>query len=156
MLLKAHRRCDWFAILALSLMPLVGCGGGAIEKLKTVPGKGVVLLDGQPLTKGMVTFSPLEAATGGATTTLRPAQSPIGADGKFDLSTVAPGDGLLPGEYYVGVVAIEGDGLIDPSNPDAKPKSLVPEKYNNPAKGGITVNIPAGGSADLKIELKSK
>jgi hypothetical protein len=138
------------------LTALVGCGGAPSDKLKTVPGQGVVLLDGQPLTKGTVTFSPAKAATGGATSILRPAQAAIGPDGKFELSTVAPGDGLLPGDYYVGVVAVEGDGFIDPSHPNVIPKSLIPEKYNNPAKSGISITIPATGSTDLKVELKQK
>jgi hypothetical protein len=138
------------------LMSLVGCGGAPSDKLKTVPGRGVVMLDGQPLTKGTITFSPVVAATGGATTTLRPAQASIGPDGKFELSTVAPGDGLLPGDYDVGVVAVEGDGVIDPSHPNVMPKSLVPVKYNNPAKSGINITISATGSTDLKVELKQE
>lgn len=83
----------------------------------------------------------------------RPAQSAIGPDGSFELSTVLPGDGVLPGEYQVAVVATDQDGTLDPRKLKARPKSLIPEKYGDLNRSGLELTIPTDGATALKVEL---
>lgn len=139
--------------LGLLLGMAAGCSQGASDKLKTVPAKGVVVLDGAPLSSGTITFSPVDAAMGDKGTLRRPAQSAIAEDGTFELSTVAPGDGLLPGKYAVAVVAQDDNWFPNPRDPKPKAKSLIPEKYGSLTQSGLEMTIPESGATDLKIEL---
>lgn len=111
----------------------LGCDSGP----KRYPVKGVVLIDGQPLTKGYIRVVP------GAD---RVAYSPIGADGTFSLTTDTPNDGCAPGTHPVQVLASEsimGGTAI---------RYLVPPKYEDYLTSGIDVTVE-GPIENLKVEL---
>jgi len=154
---KAIRRTVVFLGVALATLVLVtGCGPG---KPATVPVSGTVTLDGSPLEGASVTFTP---AAGG-----RLATGTTDASGKFTLMTFAAGDGAIVGSHKVGVSKMEAAAgqQGDPSNqmlsgpPGAggsqPPKSLIPKKYSNPEKSGITVEVKSG-MEPVTIELSSK
>src|SRR5436190_239761 len=113
---RSTMRTVSFALLVVALTS-VGCSSDNSPKL--TPVKGKVVLDGQPLTRGSVSFRPQDG-----TGKLEPAGT-IEADGTYTLYTnQKPGAPL--GKYYALVVATEE---IDPNNASATPKSLIPRKY---------------------------
>ena len=109
---------------------------------------GDVTLDGQPLTTGVVSFTP---ATSGAS-----AYANIGGDGRYELKTGAA-DGLEPGAYKVTVAAnatpeqatamgvkIGREGIMP---------LLTPIKYADISSTPLTVDVKAGSQeVDLALE----
>jgi len=114
---------------------LAGCGGGGPE---LVPVKGTVKYKGQPLPTGSITFHPAKG---------RPATGTIKDGAIQDVTTVTAGDGATAGTAKVTVQANSGGGDMY-----APRKSLIPDKYGDPEKSGLTAEIKAGGG-DLAFDL---
>jgi hypothetical protein len=129
------------AVMSLGCLLMSGCG----KKVVLVPVAGTVTLDGQPLSKGMVTFMP-DLAKGNS------AQSaPTGTidKGNYQLSTLGQ-LGAPPGWYKV---IIEDAFLEDVSSLPAK-KSAIPLKYRNLRTTDLVVEAaadPKPGAYDLKL-----
>lgn len=153
--------------VAAALLLLPGCSGGEDEWSKnlpeTVPASGVVLLDGEPVEGAAVVFSPVAPAK-------YPAQALTGSSGEFELKAFPSKEGAVPGSYEVGVTKNVETGAgkaRDPASygldaehaaeapPPVEYKNILPRQYANPATSGLTVEIPSGGTSELKIELKS-
>jgi hypothetical protein len=113
-------------------VPLVGCDSGP----KCVPVSGQVLIDGEPVTAGTIQVVPAEG---------RPAQGPIDEQGRFTLTTYDENDGCVLGTHRVAVTATE-------TLPDGRMRELVPRKYADFSRSGLTVTID-GPTRDKKIEL---
>jgi hypothetical protein len=138
-------------------LALSGCAG---EKLAPVSGK--VTLKDSPLTAGQVTFVP-DAAKGNKSTT-SPA-GPIGADGKYKLST--NGKEGAPLGWYKVTVSTDTPGMgmgmggtpVDPKNPTLTPSQppstvKIDPKYKDAASTPVSVEVtatPSGGQYDVKI-----
>src|SRR3954454_23492562 len=75
------------------LLVLGGCGDGRPAR---VPISGVVVIDGQPLSRGHISFVPENG---------RPSIGDIGSDGKFTLRCYDGQDGAIPGVHRVQVSA---------------------------------------------------
>lgn len=115
--------------LALLVVPfvafLIGCGGGDGQKPTTAV-SGKVLCKGTALKGGTITFEP--APVGNETEPGRPAQSEIGEDGSFTLSTYGKGDGAVRTRHRVKVQGKAADGSHDASKlPCAVPADLFVE-----------------------------
>ena len=115
---------------------LAGCSGGK------VPVRGIVTLDdGSPLTKGLVVF---ERTDGGPPITAR---GEIKSDGRYELSTDKPGDGVPQGRYKV---------LINPMDlsdiPDEQKHLPFDVKYTKFTTSGLECEVKAGGT-DFPIKL---
>jgi hypothetical protein len=130
--------------LAVVTLAVAGCDEGGRSSM--VPVDGVVLLDGQPLQGGTVTFQP---AVGQA------AIGEIGNDGRFKLSTHARHDGVAPGTYRVSVTANE-PLPAEESSPDALPSSLVPLRYTRVGTSGIEFTFFHGRPESVTVELQSE
>jgi hypothetical protein len=133
---KGRPRLAALAILVV-LLGAAGCGNGRY----TVTGK-VTYPDGSPLTEGNVIGQMgegLESVT---------VQGTVKSDGTFSWGTDSPGDGAVPGLYYVAVIpralsdAELGQGL----------KPAVDGKYRNPKGSGIKFEVKAGRN-DLRITV---
>jgi hypothetical protein len=120
------------AALLVSLVALAGCD----NKTKLVPVSGRVLIDGQPLTHGVVQVVPAG---------YRAASGTIGPDGRFTLTTSAEGDGCVVGTHPAAVIAHEALG------PGAQ-RWHAPKKYIDAATSGLTVTVD-GPTNDLTINL---
>jgi hypothetical protein len=132
---------------ALVLVPLLvaGCGG---DPYKVAPVSGKIMLNGKPLAKASVTFSPV--AVGG---NIEPGPSSTGktdAEGRFTLTLIGKdGSGAVVGKHKVRVAMLdETDTSID--LPD-KTRQL-PLEYNGQTK--LTFDVPAGGTDKADFDLK--
>ncbi|MDR3634527.1 MAG: hypothetical protein P4L84_12040 [Isosphaeraceae bacterium] len=131
----------WVLVALMS----AGCTSGENE-LPRQAVSGKVTLDGAPLAKGQIVFSPTAAAsvtrTGG----------PI-VDGSYHL---AKSEGPVPGPYTVIISAgstIEGDP-DDPAKKVTPTPDPVPAKYN--ARTTLHVEVKGDGSNVLDFPLTSK
>jgi hypothetical protein len=82
------------------------------------------------LTKGLVVFEPRnygQTATGELT-----------ADGTFELTTIKPGDGAVPGKHRV---CVNGTGTAGLDKKTKKPKELIPAKYTQPNTSGLETEV---------------
>lgn len=126
-----------------------GCGSGAP---KTVNVSGTVEFDGQPLTKGTISFVPQAV---GENEQNRPATGTIDDKGHYVLSTFKPGDGALPGKYLVAIVSNSNEPSVEEMAEGAKITSLIPAGYNSPATSGLTATVENSGAVTLDFKLKT-
>jgi hypothetical protein len=141
---RRRRRLAFALYLGGTLAALAGCGPAGPANL--VPVAGTVTYDGRPLTKGTVSFRPDAGA--GNTTPYEPAGT-VDEQGHYTLVTAGK-PGAPPGHYKVTVAAEE----LDPNNPSAAPKSLIPVKYGRVTSSGLTIDVvehPAPGAYDIKL-----
>jgi hypothetical protein len=97
---------------------------------------GVVLIDGQPLSRGNIKFVPAEG---------RPSAGAIGQDGKFTLTCYDGNDGAIPGTHRVQIAS---NRIIS----DSKIEWFAPQTYADFRTSGIEVQVDQP-IEDLKIEL---
>lgn len=127
---------QFLSVAAALLVGLAGCGGGKY------PVRGTVTLDdGSPLTKGLVVF---ERTDGGPAVTAR---GNVGADGRYELSTDQPGDGVPPGKYKVLVNPLDSSDV-----PDEQKKLPFDIRYTKFQTSGLECEVKAGGT-DFPIKL---
>ncbi len=106
---------------------------------------GKVTIDGNPLTKGTISFISDEGKEAFT--------SQIDGTGNYKLGASVTDPGALPGEYKVIVIATELPKMDDPAKPQP-PKSLVPEKYNKKETSGLTGSVKSGTNT-INFDLKS-
>jgi hypothetical protein len=137
----------------LAVVLAAGCGnsGASPDIYETVDAAGTLTYNGQPIEYYQVTFHQEGK---------RPAQGLTDKDGKFVLGTNAAGDGAPAGKHKVTVTFAPPTPDSATSTPEEvakgtpKPKFKLPTKYTDREKTDLEVEIPAGGSKDLKIDLK--
>lgn len=120
------------------LATLIGCGG----KPATV--SGVVTLDGKPLQRGTVGFTPLAGGMRAA--------GVIDSEGKYSLSTNRDA-GLEIGEYAVTVASRE-PGLENAQGPPMPGPYVTPQRYAVESTSGLKFTVE-GGSNTIDIALTS-
>lgn len=123
-------------ILAASL----GCSRGG-DKFADV--RGLVLLDDQPLTSGMVSTVPLKG---------RGAQGEIDQQGRFILTSGDLGRGAQIGKHQVAVIAVDGDEEFSPEKPK---RLLVPFRYTRAETSGLKIDVQAGTTNEVTLKLYS-
>ncbi len=135
------------------LLFVLAAGCGQKPAQSPVPVRGVLKLDGNPVSGAVVTFQPEDPSSKAAFGTVAP-------DGTFRLTTDSPGDGAVPGKYKVIIQPpVEGGAtpFDDPTKPAARPKSSglkVPEKYTRLDLTPLTQDVPSAGP--VVFELNSK
>ncbi|GHT24087.1 hypothetical protein FACS189419_08810 [Planctomycetales bacterium] len=126
-----------------------------------VPASGTLTLDGQIFAGANIQFV-LEK---GAAKNARSGTAVSGTDGRFTAMTLQVDDGLFPGTYKVTVSKIEVEPYTagqekmlqeGKSVPPQAQKELVPKIFTDKNTTPIKLTIEAGGSKDLKIDVKSK
>jgi hypothetical protein len=115
---------------------------------RTVPASGVLTHKGQPLSYYAITLQPIEGKRGAAGET--------DEQGHFILGTNSQGDGASPGKHSIGIAylgppAARPDGQNNFKAP--QPKVKLAANYASPETSGLTVEVPASGSNDLKIDV---
>lgn len=156
------------AALSCSLVGagLVGCSKSRLEGL--VPAEGVVTLNGEPVSGATVMFAPKKLDP---TRSKGSAQAVTDADGKFKMTTLDPGDGVFPGEYYVTVTKDSFEGGLTREeartrrdNPetreDPRPEqSLIrelPDQYADINSSGLDRTISDKGDKNILLELEGE
>ena len=138
---RGNQTHSWGLLVVLALLcGLAGCGGNPSYP-ETSPTTGLVTFRGQPLTSGTITYAPVNAQE------QRPASGQINGQGKFSLSTFRPGDGAMPGEYRIAVVAYAGsaDSLRAGGKANAG-TTAIPGKYSKPQTSGLTATVSSGSN----------
>lgn len=127
-----------------------GCGGGATDSLPRHAASGNVLLDKKPLSSGSIAFDPVDPG--------KPNAVSVGATIRDGSYSVPQSEGLTPGSYRVSInstAEIAAVSLTEAPGapPKARPKDLVPEKYN--AKSTLKAEVKADESNRFDFELSS-
>lgn len=135
-----------FALCLLAAcLAIAGCAKPG--RAPTAKASGTLSAGGAPLTGVNVTFTPAAGRSASATTD---------AEGRFSLSTFAPGDGAVPGKHRVTLSLKEADVPM-PGTPEAaayKPPSLpFAKKYAGLATTDLEVEIPVGGNPAISLEV---
>jgi hypothetical protein len=124
----------------------VGCGSPDPETAEVT---GIARLDGQPLTSGIVTFTP-EAG--------RSATGFIQSDGTFTLKTYHDGDGALPGKHVVTITPGSSGAPTRPNFDSDRPTmatdSPIPVKYGIPSSSGLEFEVKVGEANRAEFDLK--
>jgi hypothetical protein len=125
---------SWIPTVLL-LACVVGCGANTAPKMTTIPVKGKITYNGQPLTKGIVRFRPVDTG--------RAASGKLQPDGTFVLTTFQENDGAVAGLHQVSV---SGTG----SSPS---RELVPTKYARPLTSKLEAQV-SPENAEFTFDLK--
>jgi hypothetical protein len=131
----------------LALMVVVGCSTSGPETAQVT---GIVRLDGQSLTAGIITFTP----AGG-----RSATGFIQTDGTFTLRTYQDSDGALVGKHVVTITPGNSGAPtrpdFDSDRPTIATKSPLPVKYGIPGSSGLEFEVKAGTANHAEFDLQS-
>ncbi|WP_146452857.1 hypothetical protein [Bythopirellula polymerisocia] len=133
-------RCTVFAPLVIVIV--VGCSNSDLPE--RAPVTGIVSLDGKPITQGKVTFVPDNGPA---------AIGMIDSTGRYVLATDRQGkggDGAMVGHHRIRVIARSN------MEPGAFSVSLIPDKYVEFAKSGLTAEVESGKENQIDLELFSK
>ena len=133
----------------------MGCGGQTGTE-GAVAATGTVTYQGQPVEGATVVFAP--EGQGRASSAI------TDASGRFQLTTLGPGDGAMPGKYQVGISKTETSGDMSREEsqayfekhgepPTVTTTEALPEKYKSPANSGLTAEITEGGKNDFNFDL---
>jgi len=130
-----------FWCVSTLLVVVAGCGGSNRPSL--APVSGTVTFRGAALEGAEVTFLPEQG---------RPARGTTDGEGHFELSTFAAQDGAAIGLHRVRITKTEKKDPQDDS-PYAEQVNVIPEKYADPARSGLTAEVNATGDNRFKYEL---
>lgn len=144
-------------VLLVSLLGL-GCSHQDSDRPATYSVTGTVTYKGQPVDGATVAFQSADGSHGSMGVT--------GSDGKYTLTTFKSGDGAVPGNYSVKVFKyrLEGGGAAGSGEdgppgavlrdqPVSAPKSLLPAKYADATKSGLTATVGEDGNQfDFTLE----
>lgn len=147
---RRWRLCGPLALLALVPL-LAGCRP---NRPATLPVRGVVTLDGQPVAGAQVMLVP---QNGG-----RPGHGVTDASGQFTIGTFETSDGALMGRHIITVictrisgVSADADGLegqIAPGGVEVEYR--IPKKYTSQQTSGLSVEV-VRGMEPLRLDLQS-
>jgi len=127
-------------LLACGVLVVAGCEQPSIVT-------GLVTLDGEPLTTGVITFNP---KAGGPT-----AYGAIGTDGRYELRTGAAA-GLTAGEYVVTVAANAAAPAAAPEPARATASEAESPAADAPAVESPGEGMPSGGPPVLPLLTPEK
>ena len=131
-------------LLAIAATAVAGCSRHASQL------SGQVSLDGQPLTTGVITLTPVGAGPS--------AYAAIGPDGRYAIHTGAA-TGLEPGEYVVTVAANAAESGkaagVEQAGGKGLPPLVTPREYLDRARSPLRVTVVPGTQVvDFNLESK--
>lgn len=134
------------ALLMWTACSLAMLAGGCRPQRELIPVQGRVLLDGEPLTFGSVSF---QSESG------QPATAAIGPDGRFTLTVFGEGPGAVPGRNRVLVTCYEGQRQLAASR-DQEPSLgnlLIPDRYTAYETSGLVIDVQRGMKLPVVLNL---
>lgn len=151
----------WSGLLLLVTAAIAGGCGSPVDpnlakRPAVAPAEGTVKYKGEPVAGATLVLSPTGGDQYGAS-------AMTDESGNFVLSAFPPTPGVVPGSYQVSITKLSVSAQQDLGEshdaevpPAETPKSLIPEKYSNPASSGLTADIPQEGKTDLQFELQDQ
>jgi len=128
-------RCSCFAIG----ITLAGCSQAEDSPLVSVQGQ--VLFNGQPISKGSISFVPEDLANSFSGNVL---------NGQYTLGNRESGKGALPGKYRVAIMAWETSPTTTNQSSMSQQKEAIPRKFFDATTSGLEAIIPlTGGEFNL-------
>lgn len=132
---------------AACLLCATGCG----ESARLAPVSGTVRINGKPLAKAGVTFTPV---VGG-----RPAWATTDEQGRFTLTTFSANDGAFVGDHSVTVAEVESVAPVVPKNADPDFASLYAElptrQAGKTAKPALDAKFASRSTSGLSFTVKA-
>jgi hypothetical protein len=122
-----------------------GCGSGGPTMGRV---SGTVKVDGQPLTRGTVTFIATDSKNPNAT-------GALDSSGRYSLQTTEPGDGAVVGSYKVAISDGDSKAMNTalPGMPPPVQKSAISKIYLDGNTSGLTATVESGSNTK-DFELK--
>lgn len=144
---------------SVAIACLCGCGGGdGLPQLYPVTGQ--ILLDGKPVPNATVVFEPIRKSDKEFG---RPGNAYSDAEGRIAPWTLRAGDGLPAGKFRVGIISqkqVGGPPLTESTTSEqyarVKWEWLVPERYSDPRKSNLEIEVTSEGMKPQIINLTSK
>lgn len=150
-----NARMLWMLLAVASCAGVAGFGGcRPAGSAPTVPASGRLVYAGRPLPDIELVFTPHDGRRGFALTD---------AEGRFNVSTFARGDGAVPGKHTVTlwprqpVAAVAADSFLarPTAGSDADLAGLpFPKKYATTGDTDLIVDLGEKGARDLELVLK--
>lgn len=132
----------------------IGCGSSTSVD-GVVPTSGTVTYQGTPVEGASVTFSPEMSG--------RACSGLTDESGRFEMTTLQPGDGAMPGKYTVLISKTEVVGVLSDEEALAamqagkertvSHKDLLPVKYKSAASSDLSAEVAAGGNNEFEFDL---
>ncbi|TWU20680.1 hypothetical protein Pla52o_45670 [Novipirellula galeiformis] len=121
-----------------------------------VPTKGTVNYQGQPVAGATVTFAPDGSG--------RASSGFTDENGHFEMTTLQPNDGAMPGKYKVLISKSEVVGALsheesiaymekNGKEPTISIKESLPVKYKTAKSSDLTADVTEGGENDFTFDL---
>lgn len=139
----------------LLFVSLGGCGGTTDGRPVTVPVSGTLSYQGKPLANAIVSFHPQGSE--------RAAFGETDSTGTYRLTTLDPGDGAMPGSYFVTVSKVIDDNapppgteeVVDLTAPTRAPayRSLLPETFARRETSRLTATVQSTGDNRFDFDL---
>ncbi len=135
-----------YLVVFFCIVTAIGCGGAG-DAPKTVAVTGVVTYQGKPMPNLSVGFIPETGMLASGITD---------AEGRFDMTTSAPGDGAIPGLHKVAINFVPEQVPEMPGFPGTEnaPESPIPTKYADVSTSGLTATVDQDSSKnDFTFDL---
>ena len=125
------------AILLATVASTFAAGCSRNNHTPVYPVQGQILLNGKPLSEAIVTFHP----QGNAAAEPLPSAH-TDAEGRFKLTSFAPGDGAPEGDYAISLVCFRAHPIRRGYETDAT--NIVPRRYADAATSKLTATVVRG------------
>jgi hypothetical protein len=134
---------------ALTLLMSLGCGGDGLPRADV---SGKVTVAGQPVTGGVIVFTPERGPQ---------ATSPLSPNGAFRLTTPGHGSGAVVGRHRISITPLyDQTPLADydensgnpPPQLEMRLRPSLPATYFSPQTSGLTAEVSSGEN-DINVAL---
>ncbi len=145
------RLCFSGPIFLVFVIPLLG-GCENSSKYQLAPVSGIVTLNGEPLSEGVVNFQPMmagDSANVGAGSTAR-----TDAKGHFVLNTTEDQPGAIVGKHRVRIYSFSPESPRVEDTDSGPPSERIPHRYNYRSK--LTHVVTAEGTSEANFDLSSQ
>ncbi len=137
----------WGQMLSVLAIPLMfGCDS---SKHQLAPVSGIVTLDGEPLSDGVVNFQPMA----GKNVNVGPGSNArTDEQGRFVMNTIDDQPGAIVGKHRVRIYSFSPESPRVDDTDSEPPSERVPHRYNYRSK--LTFDVPAEGTSEANFELE--
>jgi hypothetical protein len=137
-----------FPLLAsIIVICALGCNKTSYEIVKV---QGTVSYKGQPLTKGDISFIPIQVEEGAMR---RMGVSAINEKGEYVINSFKPGDGVIPGEYKIIIISRDKASAEASDEEIAARKWYAPKVYSDAATTPLKATISSDAPQPVKLDF---